>query len=305
MNLSLAKGILSQTPTDLIDILPESLSYVIRDHLQELVPLQKLLPEWQKSLNPDEYERHILVTLLQVLRAVKRLYCNGIVHRDLGVDTVYAVTSSSTESSDAAASSVIKLGGFQYSLYRPGPLSATTFVYAFQELDWLGGADTRLPPEIMDTPENSHALDYANTDCFAVGCLIYELITDTNPFDDKPQLVYVGYSDDDLPEFPKTTKMSINLQTLAHRLLRRDPHRRLGVHDALTLIQSMLWLPSAWFQESVSNEVIQNHLLLLKGSLMAEIALCKDELPLELVLKSDFLSSCSASDIVRAFAVFH
>lgn len=303
MNLSLAKGMLSQTPTDLIDILPEAMSYIVRDHSLELVPLHKLLPEWQKSLNPDEYEKHILITLLQVLRAVKHLYCNGIVHRDLGVDTIYAINSSHTKESINCA--VVKLGGFQYSLYRPGPLSATTFVYAFQELDWLGGADTRLPPEIMDTPENSHALDYANTDCFAVGCLIYELITNTNPFDEKPQLVYVGYSDDDLPKFPKTTKMSINLQTLAHRLLRRDPHKRLGVFDALTLIQSMLWLPAAWFHESASNEVIQNHLLLLKGSLMAEIALCKDKLPLELVLKSDFLSSCSASDIVRAFAVFH
>ena len=298
LNLSLARGTLSQSPSDLIDILPDAASYIVRDFLPGLLPLTRLLPMWQEALNSEEYEQCVLLTLLQVLRAVKYLYCNGIVHRDLGIDTLFAIS----HGSDC----IIKLGGFQYSLYRPGPLSATTFVYAFHELHWLGGVDTRLPPEIMDTPENVHTLDYAHTDCFAIGCLIYDLVTGVNPFDDNPRLVYVGYSDDDLPHFPVTTKLSTHLQTLAHLLLRRDPHRRLGVSDALLLVQSMLWLPNSWIEESASKSNIEEHLLILKGSLLATIAKLEEgeSIPLELVLKAEFLSSCSPSDLVRAYAVF-
>ena len=281
-----------------MDMLPDAASYIVRDALPGLTPLNKLLPMWQEALDSEKYEQCVLLTLLQVLRSVKHLYCNGVVHRDLGIDTLVAVNDGSN--------CIIKLGGFQYSLYRPGPLSATTFVYAFHELHWLGGVDTRLPPEIMDTPENMHTLDYANTDCFAVGCLIYELLTGTNPFDENPQLVYVGYSDDDLPIFPITTKMSNHLRTLAHRLLRRDPHKRLGVSDALILVQSMLWLPPSWIEESASKSAIEDHLLVIKGCLLAKLAQREESesIPLELILKAEFLSSCSPSDLVRAFAVF-
>lgn len=301
LNLSLIHGLLPQAPADFADFLPESVSFAVCDVRPEAGRLSMVVPQWRTTLAPDEYEECILMTLLQVLRALRYLYNNGIVHRDLSLDSLHAQTND--------MDTVIKLVDFRYALHRSGPLSATTFVYTYSELQWLGGAESRLPPEILDTPDNAHTLDYAHTDAFATGCLIYDLMSGANPFDIDSKLVYSGYRDCDLPDFPIRTQLSAHLKRLAQMLLRKDPKRRLGISDALLLVQIMLWLPEAWLDTPTSSLDIENHLVLMKASVLAGFAAqshtdTSKKVPLEVLLKTEFVSSCSVSDLVRTLAVF-
>ena len=299
LNLSHIRGLLPQAPADFADFLPESVSFVVHDLCPESNQLSTVIPQWRASLNADEYEECVLMTMLQVLRGLQYLYCNGIVHRDLCLDSLHAQTND--------MDTIIKIVNFQYALHRSGPLSATTFIYTYSELQWLGGAESRLPPEIMDTPDNAHTLDYAHTDAFATGCLIYDLMTGANPFDTDSKLVYSRYDDKDLPDFPTNTQISMHLKHLAQMLLCRDPKRRLGISDALLLVQAMLWLPEVWLEAPTSTSDIENHLMLMKASVLAGYAAqshAKKKIPLEILLKTEFISSCNVSDLVRTLAVF-
>ena len=298
LNLSLLRGTLMQTPVDYIDFLPNVNQFIVYDSSSVKVPLEKILPTWRSSLTDERYMHHILLVLVQVLRGLKHLYYNGIVHRDVGLESLVAWTHGNE--------CIIKLDNFQYALYRKGPISATTFVFAYHELSWLGGVESHLPPEILDTPNNVNTLDYSHTDSFAVGCLIYELIVGVSPFDKDTQLVYQQYTKKDLPGFPKHSRLLGYLEQLAHLLLFRDPLKRLGVSDALLAVQTLLWLPHSWLEQCIPVDDIEDHLTYIKATLLAELAQNDNHtpIPLETLLKIDFMSSCNSSDLIRTLSVF-
>ena len=298
LNISLARGILSSAPADMVDLLPLADQYVVRDSSSLLTSLREVIPMWRMELNEEDYLHRMLVVLLQVLRGLSFLYSNGVVHRDIGLDSLLV----KEENGDH----VIKIGSFQYALHHPGPLSATSFIYAFHELQWLGGTDACLPPEIMDTADNAQTLNYAHTDCFAIGCLIYELMTGENPFEQDSQLVFSRYHDEDLPPFPQRSPLALHLRRLACMLLRRDPIRRLSASDALLMVEVMLWLPLHWLEHTVTNTEVCAQLLISKSSVLAGLAKRKDGevVQLEEILKAEFLSSCCSADLVRTIAVF-
>lgn len=299
LNLSFLQGTLNQAPVDYTDFLPNSNQFIVRDSSSGQVPLERILPKWHKLLSEDEYTQAVLLILVQVLRGLKYMYNNGIVHRDVGLESLLAWTHET--------GCIIKLCNFSYALYRPGPISATSFVFAYHELSWLGGVESHLPPEIVDTPASANTLDYSHTDSFAVGCLVYELMTGSSPFDKDPLLVYNNYTSDDIPGFAKGSRLLQYLEQFAHLLLTRDSLKRLGISDALLLIQSMLWLPHSWLEHSIPKQAIEDHLTYLKGTILAELAQQSNHnlLPLETLLKADFLISCNPSDLIRALAVMN
>ena len=288
-----------QTPADHLDFLPDANQFIVNDSTPGKVPLEKILPKWRSSLSEEKYIQRILLVLVQVLKALKHLYYNGIVHRDVGLDSLIGWI----HGSDC----IVKLTNFQYALHRQGPISATTFVYAYHELAWLGGVESHLPPEILDTPNNANTLDFSHTDTFAVGCLIYELIVGISPFDKNTNLVYTPYTEKDLTGFSKHSRILVYLEKLAHLLLIREPSKRLAVSDALLLVQSLLWLPHSWLERSVAKDVMQDHITYLKATLLSDLAQHdnRDPILLETLLKADFLKSCNSSDLVCVLAVFN
>lgn len=299
LNLDLIQGCLPEAPLDVLDIVPPAIQYAIRDSPPSNVLLSELLPLWQADLNEEEYEQCVLMTVLQVFRGLRDLYNNGVVHRDLGLDSLCVQTHQ--------GNSIIKICHFQYALHRPGPLSATSFIYAFHELKWLGGADSKLPPEIMDTPNNVQTLDYAHSDCFAAGCLLYELLLGENPFERDSNLVYSQYKEADLPTCTGHSTTTTHLFHLARLLLRRDPANRINISDALLILQTILWLPKSWLDSVADMEEVRERLSLMKASLMSQLAnrICRNEsAPLELLLKAEFLSMCSPTELMRTLAVF-
>lgn len=298
LNVSTVRGILSSAPADMVDVLPLANQYVVRDSSSLLTSLREVMPVWRLELSEEDYIHRVLLVLLNVLRGLSFLYSNGVVHRDIGMDSLLV--------KKEKGGHVVKIGSFQYALHHPGPLSATSFIYAFHELQWLGGTDACLPPEIMDTADNAQTLNYAHTDSFAVGCLIYELMTGENPFEQDSQLVFSKYRDEDLPPFPQRSPTALHLRRLACMMLRRDPIRRLSSFDALLVVQVMLWEPVHWLDHPVTNTEVCSQLLISKSSLLATLAKRKDgeEVELEEVLKAEFLSSCTSADLVRTIAVF-
>ena len=133
-----------------------------------------ILPQME-SLNPEAYSELVMHCLVQLFSALKHRYNNGVCHRDVGLDNLLVTR--------VGEHWLLRLGNFNFALHRPGPVTATTFIYGYHEHQWLGGAGSRLPPEVINTPENAQTVDYSHTDCFDAGCLIYELMGRQNPFE--------------------------------------------------------------------------------------------------------------------------
>lgn len=287
LHISLIRGhLLSPPPSDL---LPMNSHYLLRDCIAS-EPLAKLLREKRETLTADSYTELVLLCLIQVFSALAYLYHNGVCHRDVGLDSLCA--------SQWGTGLLVRLTNFHYALHRTGPVTATTFVYGYRELTWLGGVDSRLPPEIMDTPKNTQTLDYSHTDCFAAGCLIYELLGVENPFEQDCELVYQHYSASDLPPLPSP------LHCLAHLLLQRDTCRRLDASTALYITQALLWLPHQWLWEPTPETTISHYLSLQQAQLVSKLAQDTSTPSLPLLLQAHFLNSCDVPELIRALSVF-
>ena len=293
-HLSLVRAALDPPPPS--SSLPPSFRYLLRDCTHGGL-LAELLPTKRKVLSPEAYVELVLLCLVQVFSALQYLYSNGVCHRDVGLDCLYVTHYGSDW--------LVRLGNFRYALHRPGPVTAASFVYGFHELKWLGGADSRLPPEVMDTPGDTQTIDYSHTDCFAAGCLIYEMMGMVNPFEHNPDLVYRQYSEQDLPSMVISTVLTHHLHQLACLLLSRDPNHRLGASSALLISQALLWLPLSWFTEPISATTMQCHLNLEKALLVATLA-GRDSgpAPLPLLLKAKFLLHCDTAELLRALSLF-
>ena len=280
----------------MVGLLPHADHYIVRDTLA--LTLRDKIPEWRRTLEEEQYVRTVLIVLVQVLRGLSHLYSNGITHRDISPDSILL--------EEKVEGYLVKIGGYHYALHHPGPVTVTTFIYTFDQLQWLGGCDACLPPEIMNTQEHAQTLNYAHTDCFAIGCLIYELMTGENPFEQDSQLVFSGYRDNNLPPFPQRSQGALHLHRLATMLVRREPSRRLSIQDGLVLVSIMLWLPSHWLLHLVTSTEVCGGLLMSKATTLAQLASRKNGeiVNIEQCLRAHFLSSCSATDIVRTIAVF-
>ena len=289
-HLSLVRAVLT-TPPPFLSSSSSPTSYIIRDCINGK-PLNQLLPKLRQSVSPEDYTEHVLLCLVQVFSALSYLHSNGVCHRDVGLDCLHT-----TPHGDHW---LVRLSAFDYALHRPGPVTATSFVYGYHELKWLGGTDSRLPPEIMDTPEDAQTVNYGHTDCFAVGCIMYEMMGLKNPFENDPDLIYRSYTEADLPRF---TPSSPFLQHLVDMLLRRDPQRRLEASMALLITQAHLWLPGSQLREPMPVETqLSHHLVYERAQLVACLAKTAPSLPL--FLKAQFLLSCDTSELIGALSLF-
>ncbi|XP_066236358.1 inactive tyrosine-protein kinase PRAG1 [Saccopteryx leptura] len=98
-------------------------------------------------------------------------------------------------------------------------------------------SQARLAPEIVS------ASQYSKFDEFQTGILIYELLHQPNPFEERAQQWEPGYRQEDLPPLPALSLYSPGLQQLAHLLLEADPVRRIRIGEAKRVLQCLLWGP--------------------------------------------------------------
>ena len=199
----------------------------LEQHLIEHKPLL--------DLDPEKYERNIVIYLIQILSGVAHMHRHKIVHRDLNMSDI--LLSRDTEADEILQ---VKISGFTYALHRPGPPRTQPFLYTFEELQWLGGDETKLPPEITNAQNTVPELNYSGTDCFAVGCLIYEMMHERNPFDDQ-NLITNSYSTEELPNFVQRSKYTGWIQKVAKGLLEMNIQRRLDASYALAILQLLIF----------------------------------------------------------------
>ena len=208
-------------------VLDQTRAGTLEQHLTEHKPLL--------DLDPERYERNIVIYLIQILTGVAHMHRHKVVHRDLNMSDI--LLSRETEADEILQ---VKISGFTYALHRPGPPRSQPFLYSFEELQWLGGDETKLPPEITNAQNNVPELNYSGTDCFAIGCLIYEMMHEGNPFDDQ-NLITKSYATEELPNFVQRSKYTVWIQKIAKGLLEMNIQRRLDANYALAILQLIVF----------------------------------------------------------------
>ena len=251
------------------------------------------------SMKQLEYDRHVLLILVQLFSALKHLRQNGTVHRDLCADTCRY----------NPKSGIMKLTDFTYALHRPAPVTTSTFLYGYGELKWLGGTGSKLPPEIINTPDDCQSLDYSMSDTFAAGCFIYELFGMQPPFDKDEKLIYKNYTRDDLVHIPRRSQYSSLINQLVNLLLQVDSSKRIKPHTALLLVQAILWGPVSWVHGTVSETGIQSYLAVEKARLVTSVALnslkAGEKPSVELMLKNMFIQECKPNNLINALSLLN
>ncbi|XP_078054846.1 inactive tyrosine-protein kinase PEAK1-like [Mustelus asterias] len=181
---------------------------------------------------PDVYERHISLLLLQLCLGLEHLKDHDVTHCDLRLENLLLVKVPEPRGKEQ---------GHNLQLSR---LIISNFSKAKQKntgLDQkLHPDQTRLAPEMMSITQ------YKKVDEFQLGILLYEVLHMSNPFEKiSNQKEYEEYKTEDLPQIPQLSVYSKGLQHLAHLLLCADPYKRIHIYQARNILQVLLWGPSS------------------------------------------------------------
>ncbi|XP_053317671.1 inactive tyrosine-protein kinase PRAG1 [Spea bombifrons] len=212
---------------------------------------------------PEVYERHVCLLLLQLCNGLEHLKEHGIIHRDLCLENLLLVhcQSSPDKIKDRKYVPRLIVSNFSKAKQRPG------------SDDFKPKRDkTRLAPEIMA------ASQYKKFDEFQTGILIYELLHLSNPFEDSTSLQEQEYSQKDLPSLPNLSVYSRGLQHLSHLLLEADPIKRIRISEAKRILQCLLWGPrkdltdQPFSHEEALHCALQNWIDMKRSLLMMKFA---------------------------------
>ncbi|NXQ48389.1 PRAG1 kinase, partial [Catharus fuscescens] len=214
---------------------------------------------------PELYERRVCFLLLQLCNGLEHLKEHGIIHRDLCLENLLLVPCkplmSCVKAKDDTHLPRLIISNFLKAKQKTGTGDSK-----------LKKSQARLAPEIVS------ASQYKKFDEFQTGILIYELLHQPNPFEEKVHLREQEYSSEDLPAIPSLSIYSRGLQQLAHLLLEADPIKRVQITEAKWMLQCLLWGPRKDLMEQpLSHEktlcqVLQNWLDMKRALLMMKFA---------------------------------
>ncbi|NXQ79709.1 PRAG1 kinase, partial [Nyctibius grandis] len=214
---------------------------------------------------PELYERRVCFLLLQLCNGLEHLKEHGIIHRDLCLENLLLVPwkppMSCVKAKDDKHLPRLIISNFLKAKQKPGTGDSK-----------LKKSQARLAPEIVS------ASQYKKFDEFQTGILIYELLHQPNPFEEKVLLREQEYSPEDLPALPSLSIYSRGLQQLAHLLLEADPIKRVRITEAKRMLQCLLWGPRKDLTEQpLSHEealrrVLQNWVDMKRALLMMKFA---------------------------------
>ncbi|XP_078412041.1 inactive tyrosine-protein kinase PEAK1-like [Cetorhinus maximus] len=178
----------------------------------------------------DDYERHVSLLLLQLCLGLEHLKDHNITHCDLRLENLLLVKVAEPRRKEEC---------HNFQLPR---LVISNFSKAKQKNtatdQKLHPDQARLAPEMISTSQ------YKKVDEFQLGILIYEVLHMSNPFESiSSQKEYEEYNVEKLPQIPQLSAYSKGLQHLAHLLLRADPNKRIHIHQAKSILQTLLWGP--------------------------------------------------------------
>ncbi|NXK03720.1 PRAG1 kinase, partial [Herpetotheres cachinnans] len=214
---------------------------------------------------PELYERRVCFLLLQLCNGLEHLKEHGIIHRDLCLENLLLVPCkppmSCVKAKDDKHLPRLIISNFLKAKQKPGTGDSK-----------LRKSQARLAPEIVS------ASQYKKFDEFQTGILIYELLHQPNPFEEKVHLREQEYSPEDLPALPSLSIYSRGLQQLAHLLLEADPIKRVRITEAKRMLQCLLWGPrkdlteQPLSHEEALRQVLQNWVDMKRALLMMKFA---------------------------------
>ncbi|XP_048160417.1 inactive tyrosine-protein kinase PRAG1 [Corvus hawaiiensis] len=214
---------------------------------------------------PELYERRVCFLLLQLCNGLEHLKEHGIIHRDLCLENLLLVPCkppmSCVKAKDDKHLPRLIISNFLKAKQKTGTGDSK-----------LKKSQARLAPEIVS------ASQYKKFDEFQTGILIYELLHQPNPFEEKVHLREQEYSPEDLPALPSLSIYSRGLQQLAHLLLEADPIKRVRITEAKRMLQCLLWGPrkdlmeQPLSQEETLRQVLQNWVDMKRALLMMKFA---------------------------------
>ncbi|NWU53057.1 PRAG1 kinase, partial [Dromas ardeola] len=214
---------------------------------------------------PELYERRVCFLLLQLCNGLEHLKEHGIIHRDLCLENLLLVPCkppmSCVKAKDDKHLPRLIISNFLKAKQKPGTGDSK-----------LKKSQARLAPEIVS------ASQYKKFDEFQTGILIYELLHQPNPFEEKVHLREQEYSPEDLPALPSLSIYSRGLQQLAHLLLEADPIKRVRITEAKRMLQCLLWGPRKDLTEQplshkeALRQVLQNWVDMKRALLMMKFA---------------------------------
>ncbi|NXH20308.1 PRAG1 kinase, partial [Bucco capensis] len=214
---------------------------------------------------PELYERRVCFLLLQLCNGLEHLKEHGIIHRDLCLENLLLVPCKPpmicVKAKDDKHLPRLIISNFLKAKQKPGTGDSK-----------LKKSQARLAPEIVS------ASQYKKFDEFQTGILIYELLHQPNPFEEKVHLREQEYSPEDLPALPSLSIYSRGLQQLAHLLLEADPIKRVRITEAKRMLQCLLWGPrkdltdQPFSHEEALRRVLQNWVDMKRALLMMKFA---------------------------------
>ncbi|NWH60696.1 PRAG1 kinase, partial [Geococcyx californianus] len=174
--------------------------------------------------SPGHYERLACLLLLQVCMGLEHLRVQSVGQGDLCPENLLLVQCPRpSQSQEGKAASLglslprLLISSFFKVQDKQRPCSTS------QEQDWTKGLD----------PPPSQVADELN-----VGMLIYQILhVDISPDN------ILGFRSNKLPEIPSLSIYSTGLKRLATLLLHRDPHKRVSIEQARSILQVLLWGP--------------------------------------------------------------
>ena len=190
----------------------------------EYVPGQTLAERMAHS--PLKLEEALSIAC-QIAEAVSTAHKKGIIHRDLKPGNIKLTPEGRIKVLDfgLAKSSVSKDTDIQITSTEPGPII---------------GTPAYMSPELARGTDISH-----RTDIWSYGCILYQMLTGTIPFEGQTATDTLAHIIDRQPDWgalPKETPESIRV--LLHLCLEKDPDERLGdISDAAIEITKILSKP--------------------------------------------------------------
>lgn len=168
------------------------------------------------SRNPELYERQVCLLLLQLCTGLEHMKPYHISHCDLHLENLLLVHCQP---------------GDPWTLELPEPNNNT--------MSASSACPARLIISNFSHAKHQSTVRYTECDEFQLGLLIYEMLHRPNPLAESAGLK----EREQLPSLPMRSLYSQGLQRLASLLLHADESERIGVAEARTCLQCLLWGP--------------------------------------------------------------
>lgn len=214
-------------------------------HIGEQEGIRFIIMEWVDGvpLTQAWYDKTIkekLAIYLKVLDAIAAAHKRGIVHRDIKPSNILV-----------DASSQVKVLDFG--------IAVDTLLYGEFEDKYYHGTPAYSAPEQITPPVKISPA----TDVFALGILLYQLLTDALPFGQtEPEELFHAIRTE-YPELPSAVrdKVPISLQNICLKALEKNPHRRYANAAALAddinrfLRGEKVWSRPSFLVDKIQQEV--------------------------------------------------